>query len=202
MARARDIANIINSGTFLTPASASATYLSQISASNTYTTKSENGLVLLNSSTITNGSTNHEINNVFTSTYQNYLITYLITQSSGVESRFRYLDSSGEVSSANYFSQYTRSNTTTVSTARQTGITYGVLIDNPNTTYTGTINVFLPNTNYETYAFLNGLDTNNVSGTNITTIRFAAGNFMTGIKFFLGSGNFTGGFIKIYGYKN
>lgn len=36
MGRARDIANLINSNTFITPASASATYLSQISASSTY----------------------------------------------------------------------------------------------------------------------------------------------------------------------
>jgi len=36
MGRARDIANLINSGTFITPASASATYLSQTSASTTY----------------------------------------------------------------------------------------------------------------------------------------------------------------------
>jgi hypothetical protein len=36
MGRARDIANIINSGTFITPTNASATYLSQISASSTY----------------------------------------------------------------------------------------------------------------------------------------------------------------------
>jgi hypothetical protein len=36
MGRARDIANIINSGTFITPASASTTYLTQLSASATY----------------------------------------------------------------------------------------------------------------------------------------------------------------------
>jgi hypothetical protein len=36
MARARDIANIINSGTFLTPASASTTFLTQTSASTIY----------------------------------------------------------------------------------------------------------------------------------------------------------------------
>jgi hypothetical protein len=36
MGRARDIANIINSGTFITPASASASYLTASSASSTY----------------------------------------------------------------------------------------------------------------------------------------------------------------------
>jgi hypothetical protein len=36
MGRARDIANIINSGTFITPASASASYLTVSSASSTY----------------------------------------------------------------------------------------------------------------------------------------------------------------------
>jgi len=38
MGRARDIANIINSGTFITPASASTTFLTQTSASSTYAT--------------------------------------------------------------------------------------------------------------------------------------------------------------------
>lgn len=38
MGRARDIASLINSNTFITPASASVTYLSQISASTTYAT--------------------------------------------------------------------------------------------------------------------------------------------------------------------
>jgi hypothetical protein len=36
MGRARDIANIINSGTFITPAAVSSNYLSQSSASSTY----------------------------------------------------------------------------------------------------------------------------------------------------------------------
>jgi hypothetical protein len=38
MGRARDIANIINSGTFITPASASTTFLTQTSASTIYAT--------------------------------------------------------------------------------------------------------------------------------------------------------------------
>jgi len=194
MGRTRDVSKILTSNTsILTLASASATY-APVAAG---------GLRLLSATTITNGTTTHQVENVFSSTYEHYLITYIIQVAAAVESRFRWIDASGQVTGANYFSQYTRANTTTVSTARQTGITYGVLVDSPNTTYSGSINVFSPNnSNYETYAFLNGLDTNNVSGTNITTVRYAAGNAMTGIALFIGSSNFTGGIVKVYGYRN
>ena len=194
MGRTRDVSKILTSNTSI---------LSLASASATYAPVAAGGLRLLSTTNITNGSTNAEITNVFSSSYENYYITYIIGQSADLEFRFRYIDSSGQLAGGNYFSQYTRSNTTTVSTARQTGITYGVLNNSPNTTMSGSINIFSPNnTNFETYAFHNGLDTNNTSGTSITTVRFNSGNAITGIVFFVGSGNYTGGIIRVYGYRN
>jgi hypothetical protein len=93
MARARDIANIINSGTFLTPASASATYASINST----------GLVPILRQTFTSSSEVVPNSSVFTSTYQNYKILINIDSvSTSTIIRMRLRTGSTNETSANY----------------------------------------------------------------------------------------------------
>jgi hypothetical protein len=93
MGRARDIANIINSGTFITPASASSTYASINST----------GLVPILRQTFTSSSEVIPNISVFTSTYQNYKILVNIDSvSTSTIIRMRLRNGSTNETSANY----------------------------------------------------------------------------------------------------
>ena len=103
MGRARDIANLINSNTFLTPASASATYLSQTSASSTYALTNSVGLVSILRETFTSSSEVVPSISVFTSAYQNYKILINIDSvSTSTIIRMRLRNGSTNETSANY----------------------------------------------------------------------------------------------------
>jgi hypothetical protein len=122
MGRARDIANIINSGTFITPANASATYLSQTSASTIYSPASSTGLVLINATSFS-AQSSVNINNVFSSTYDSYKI---IVESSGLNNGdvfLRFRSGNTDLSSGYYGGglSYQTNGTFTSSGARSNG---------------------------------------------------------------------------------
>jgi hypothetical protein len=101
MGRARDIANIINSGTFITPASASATYLSQTSASTIYAPASSTGLVLINATSFS-AQSSANINNVFSSTYESYRIIVEATAANNANVFFRFRSGTTDLSTGYY----------------------------------------------------------------------------------------------------
>jgi hypothetical protein len=126
MGRARDIANIINSGTFITPASASTTFLTQTSASTIYAPASAGGLVQIvpTSVSTTGGSATIasngvitftsaatlNINNCFSTTYNNYKIildsVMTIGSNADTQLRMRLRSASGEDSENQYGGGY------------------------------------------------------------------------------------------------
>ena len=103
MGRARDISKVFSTGTALaTDTEVSAfNYLTQSSASTVYQTKATAGLTLLNTTSFS-GVASKEILNVFSSTYDNYLINGSILGSTNIFLNLRYRTTSDDTSS-NYY---------------------------------------------------------------------------------------------------
>jgi hypothetical protein len=118
MGRARDIANIINSGTFITPASASTTFLTQTSASTIYAPASAGGLVKIIPSGAAAGTGSYSIsstgtvtfsnatvislNECFNSTYDNYRIQLELTSGNCGGVRMRMRSGTTDISTSTY----------------------------------------------------------------------------------------------------
>jgi len=118
MGRARDIANLINSGTFITPASASSTYLSQTSASSTYAPIAAGSLVKIiptgaaagtgtysisSTGTVTfSNATTLSLNECFSSTYDNYRIQLELTSGNCGGVRMRMRSGTTDISTSTY----------------------------------------------------------------------------------------------------
>ena len=192
MARARDIANIINSGAFLTPDSASATYALLNSG----------GLVLLNKTTFS-GETSVSINNVFSSEHKNYLIICNMQGSTYTHFNMR-LKTTTEDNSSNYNVQRSLVSNTAYTGSRSTSQNSFVQIadisaDRPNHF---TMNILNPNVGAVTeYRSLG-----NTSSTANPGILDSFGNLntstqYTGFNLIVASGT-ASGTICVYGYKD
>jgi hypothetical protein len=103
MARSRDISKVLSSNTTLaTDAEVAAfNYLTQSSASTVYQTKASAGLTLLSTTTFSAVS-NHSVNDVFSATYDNYKVVFILSGCSADASVFMKLRVSGTDSSASY----------------------------------------------------------------------------------------------------
>lgn len=106
MGRARDISKVFSTGTALaTDTEVSGSYLTLASASTTYQTRASNALVLLNTTSFTTQST-VSIDNVFSSTYENYRIVLKATTSTEANIAIRLRSAGSDDTGANYFYQY------------------------------------------------------------------------------------------------
>jgi hypothetical protein len=120
MARSRDISKVFSTNTALaTDSEVSGLYLTQSSASTVYQTKSATGLTLISPSTIANtsgtasigtngtvtfsGVSSISLNNVFSSTYENYRIVGLITGMSTNAMLARMRASGSDNTTSNHF---------------------------------------------------------------------------------------------------
>jgi hypothetical protein len=222
MARARDIANIINSGTFITPASASATYLSQSIAIQDYLQKQDQDFKLITnldylatggSASISNGQitftsvSSISAINCFSTNYSSYKIIMSSNQTSSVdnEMRMRFRNSLGDITSGVYNGNY---------------ITYSYLSTTSSTNGGAYLSTYLPYTKTY-YASSNGITMEIFSRSNQTEVsghtfggtasQNSVGEFggrmsfnmdsVTGITFYCAAATSITGRIKIYGYK-
>lgn len=195
MARARDIANIINSGTFLTPAGASATY----------STKIETGLVHIETINPSSSTSINFSNNVLSSTYDRYLITGTFVQNTSAgDFLMRGRTSGTSNSGSNYIDQNFNVVNNSITAVRATSQTsweiipacvgfnsFNITLFNffPNDTRKGFIAQSIRATNTTSFAFIQ-----NSGGWTGTDVSFDSVEFLTG------AGSISGE-ISLYGYK-
>jgi hypothetical protein len=168
------------------------------------------GLVHINTTAVS-AQSSISINNVFTSTYQNYLIiTNLKADSAYANNLLCRLRASGsDESSANYQSQRIVGDNTTVSAVRQQNQTSAILFFNftSDTEYAEQILIGSPQLAKPTSLFYSG----NISDGNAIVTNPQVGlqgnllNTSTAYDgftlFTVGAVNFTGN-VRVYGYKN
>jgi len=208
MGRTRDVSKILTSNTSI---------LSLASASSTYQTIAKTGLIELTPSTISvsggSGSISAtgavsftsasaiSLNDVFSATYDVYLIQYAMTSSTNnaFSMRLRVGGSDDSTGSA-YVDQLLNANTTTVSAARTTSNIWA--LGGVNTALVSTVTIKLTNpfkasaTGMEA-RFLNaaaGAIVNDYVGTHNQNTSY------TGFSAIASTGNFTG-YISVYGYN-
>jgi len=163
----------------------------------------QGGLVLLNT-TAFSAVTSVSIDNVFSSTYQNYRLVFNMTDASGNNAEiWWYGRTSGVDVTTNYAFQMTYSRSTTVaSLAGSVGF-----IGNIQTGGTGTsqYEVFLANPQIAAETVTNGVVYSQVQsgGPYLWTVasRQISSSQFDGIKFYTSSGTMTGT-VRIYGVRN
>jgi hypothetical protein len=164
---------------------------------------STTGLVLLNTTTVS-AATSVNFNNVFTSTYQNYLISGNLTASSAGEILVRMRVNGVDATGADYSDNFAAVVNGTVSASTLTGATSArvcyFITSNVNTTFN--TNVMNPQLTSKTN--LSAMSSmQNASGNSEGALVFGFHNQAVsydGFTLYKGSGNFTGT-IKVYGYK-
>jgi len=213
MGRARDIANLINSGTFLTPASASTTY-APIAAGGLVKIVATGVINASNSSTGTitfNSASAVSINGCFSATYESYLITVNLTNNSANDGdmllRWR---NAGTDSTASYYSSYTGINTLAtpglINKTQDPSITGHAIGKYDNATVNSqyitidVTNVFLSNFTTSVFTGFGSTDVSNLFSYNGGGSHRVSQSY-DGFTLAAENGNFTGT-IKIYGYRN
>ena len=228
MARARDIANISNSGTFITPASASTTFLTQTSASTIYAPVSAGGLVQIvpTSVSTTGGSatvsstgiisyTNSSvlnINNCFSSTYDNYKIIFssvmTIGSNSSTQLRMRLRSSSGEDSANNYGGGYSMPYYGNTAINIAAGVQPGTYIPITEAFYSGgdcSVIFDIARINSSVLREFKGICSGGGAASGAYGIFSGykgAGVTHTGITFYSNTAGVFTGTMSVYGYKN
>jgi len=171
-------------------------YSTTAQVSSIYSPISTTGLVLITSQTIGTSVTSVTVNNAFSATYDNYLVTIAggaatgninLNMVLGSTTTGYYFNASGGVwatSAANTVVGNNASNFAYVGTGRTTGLNMSATINSPFLAVNTTIsNPFIAND--ASYSF-NGILANTTSYTAFT----------------LAGGTLTGGTIRVYGYKN
>ena len=136
-------------------------------------TTNKAGLVHINTTSFS-AVASQSINDVFSSTYDNYRIVLEIASASGCDLNFRYRVSGADNSTANYHRQYISGTSTTVAAARTGSATsYGIatLDSNRNFIIIDLANPFLT---VNTSGIINSSEKNS-SGTNIGALFFVLG---------------------------
>jgi hypothetical protein len=167
------------------------------------------GMTLLNASTFTTASS-ISVNNVFTTTYDNYIITVTGTSSADLDVAFRFRASGTDVTSASYQTVaqrlYANGSTPTASNASATNATsitttFGLGNARPSA---ATINVFRPFTS-DTWKPITATNAFNHSGVNVLTASMAgtinSSTLFDGFTLLVTSGSITG-ILKVYGLRN
>jgi hypothetical protein len=208
MGRTRDVSKILTSNTSI---------LSLASASTTYQTIAKTGLIELTPLTIsvtggsgsisTTGAVSFtsasavSLNNVFSSTYDNYRIVVTGLPSTAAQFQFRYRVSSSDDSTTNaYVRQRTNSNNTTISGFRDTTTMY--LLGYWNTTLVNTISmdVYNPFLATSTGLYATALTSSDGAQSQLNLATHNQNTSYTGFTIFPDAGTITGT-ISVYGYN-
>jgi hypothetical protein len=194
MGRTRDVSKILTSNTSI---------LTLASASTTYATKTSTGLNLINTTSFT-AQSSVSVDNVFSATYDTYVIrcSYVGSVDSGCDMRLRV--SNADNSAANYERQLFNVSNATTSFTRLTGQTSYTNIAAHTTTYNG-INILEIHRPFNTSPTL-AISLGNTEGgaTDVRAVnqymKHTASTSFTGFTLYPGSGTITGS-ISVLGYN-
>ena len=144
------------------------------------------------------------VNDVFSATYDNYLVLLTATTSASFDLNFRFRVGGADDSTSNYFIQYNDIENTTNSAARQTSQNLSRFGNaGTNERFASQIMFYRPFAAEE--KFVDAIITRNQTGSTIAMGRvltgFDAATSFTGFSMLPSSGNITGS-VKVYGYKN
>jgi|14BtaG_2_1085337.scaffolds.fasta_scaffold50123_1 hypothetical protein len=172
------------------------------------------GLVFINDVSSTSEVTNLVLDNVFTSTYANYLIIgeYTLINGSGPSARFKFRtggSSGSDLSSSEYNYHFIRANSDgdSLSAIRATGGDYGVFTGGTNND-PERVGVRITWTLYNPFhsgrrTTLSGhgkfTQTDGNSAVTVGSCDYKATTSCTGIKFYASTGNVSSGHFKCYG---
>lgn len=161
------------------------------------------GMVLLNSTTIGSAVTSVEVTNIFSSTYDNYKIIVNGGTSTVGQDIYIQLGTGSPLTAATtaYYSirtgwRYANSAGNFVDSNNGSSMICGVA-----DTYSINVNADLFNPFLSKYSYLNANYPGPTISAHITGYHATASSY-TGFKLFPGSGSWTGGTIRVYGYRN
>lgn len=150
------------------------------------------------------GSSSVSLNDVFSSTYDNYKIVLDYTASTTITLTCRLRVSGADNSTSNYHRQYLDGNSTTASAGRNTGQTswtIGAASASNRTSFTSDIfNPFLSVVTGATSITSNEYNASASLGVSLYTLGFNATTSFTGFSLIPSTGNITGT-VSVYGYK-
>jgi hypothetical protein len=205
MARSRDISKVLSSNsTLATDAEVAAfNYLTQSSASTVYQTKASAGIILLNTTSFTTQST-VSIDNVFSATYDTYIIkgSYEGSVNGGCDIRLRV--SGADNSASNYERQLVNVSNASTSFTRLTGQTAWINALHHLTTGNGlsVVEIHRPFSTSPTWAIT--LGTTEAGATDVRAVnqyyKHTASTSFTGLSMITTSGTITGS-ISVLGYN-
>jgi len=202
--------SLVDADKFLISDSAASGALKYVQKSNL----PSGALNFISETSTTSSHSGVDLNNIFTSTYENYLIIGDITVSnSGDTIRARFRDSGGSMTSSEYTYRFQRydadSNTSTDTTRAATDsyfqLTEGVNNDATRISYTFKIHIFDPYSSskraglrQESIAVNTAAVQQSIEGAG----QYKAGATIHGIGFYPNSNNFSNSTFRVYGYQN
>jgi hypothetical protein len=154
------------------------------------------GMVLLNTTSFS-GVATQSINDVFSTTYDNYFITMNITSVSSTIMRFRWRVSGADNSTSNYNYQTLSANSTTLAGARALSTDINNIGVNNNNDHGINIVVLTPFATDKTY--FSARNTGGVDS-NLSDGKFNATTSFTGFTIIPGAGNISGT-VQVFGYN-
>jgi hypothetical protein len=160
------------------------------------------GLVHINTTSVSAVSA-ISLDNVFTTTYKFYRVTYALTGSTGTNINIRFRASGVDLSAASYARQRISASSTTVSGARVTGGTSGLIGNVAASKCGGIIEFFDPFATADKVYRSVMADRNNGGEFEDVVGVYAPSPSVTadGVSIIAASGNLTG-FVSVYGFRN
>ena len=161
------------------------------------------GLTLINTTSFS-GVSSQSVNDVFSTTYDNYRIYFQnLTNSSSGDIRLRWRVSGADNTTTNYKSagqqNGTDNSTASVGQTSQTSIRIGYFTSGSNNFLTG-IDVLNPFLTFPTGTFNSAFDGGGAGFSTVTTSLFNATTSFTGFTVFPASGNISGS-VSVYGFN-
>jgi hypothetical protein len=154
------------------------------------------GMDLVNTTTFSAVSS-VSLNNVFTSTYQNYLINLVVSSSGPNNIRYRWRASGTDESSANYIDAGLYVNTGSSIGGYGSGTDSFFYIADNGQPMSAALTITAPNLAQQSHVF----GVSKESGTFLVGSRFQATNVFDGFTIYTSSSTMTGT-VRVYGYKN
>ncbi len=181
------------------------TALSTIRSDGSVTGGFNSGLTLLNTTSFS-GVSSQSINDVFSTTYDNYRVLVKLTaMSSTGDFQFRYRVSSADNTTSNYNMLRQRSNAAAVNTNQDTSLSYLLLAAFHSTTGVKNcamdiMSPFLTENSQITFVGSTADNVNNQIGVYLTSGGFNTTTSFTGFTIFPASGTMTGS-VSVFGYS-